>query len=468
MTRANSLHPRRLLVVFVTNPGPASSPDSVATAPAPAALDSAAPSRLPAAQPGIVCIFPRPLERAPELWSSRKKLLIGRGQDADLRLDDSCVSRRHAELHCGIDGIRVVDLESRHGTFVQGERLGTEPCTAPYGSLLRLGESLFLAVPDVREFAAPPLRLRGHELGLQRDVLAGPRLSRVWSEASQVAKLSQPALILGESGTGKEAIARLIHAQGLRRGPFVAINVAAIPDGLFESELFGHARGAFTGAHAARLGAFREATGGVLFLDEVADLRLDLQVKLLRAIDQMRVRPLGASEDVAVDVRIVAATSQDIRGAAERGDFRLDLYYRLSGIVIEVPPLRERPDDVVLLASRMLSDENPGLSLGAAAAELLALSLLPGNVRELAHAITHAVVQASLHGASRIEPRHLPELRRPEAERDDALAPRAVHAALADSQGNAAAAARALGISRTTLYKVLKREGIDPRTLRTR
>jgi len=253
---------------------------------------------------------------------------------------------------------------------------------------------------------------------------------------------------------------------GFRKGPFVALNIAAIPEGLFESELFGHVRGAFTGAVGMRLGAFREAIGGVLFLDEVADLALDLQVKLLRALDQMTVRPLGSSEDVPVDVRVVAATSRDIKDACSRGSFREDLYYRLAGIVIDVPPLRERRDDIVALALSMLKAEGDKFRLSALAAEALSLASWEGNVRELHHAITQASVRALSSERSKILPTDLPDLGalHPHSQKT----PGRVEAAVRNAGGNVSHAAKALGVSRATLYNLFKRYGIDPSALRAK
>ena len=442
-----------------------SSPDLPETAPSPTVEGVHAARADTAPCPGLVQIAPRIAERAPEVFSGRKKIVIGRSAEAHLRLSDPTVSRLHTEVQLvAREGARVRDLGSRHGTFVNGARVEQE-VLAPFGSIIRVGEQVFLLVADARPYELPPRRISGNVLGEKRDALAGPTLAKVWEQATRIGPLSHPALVLGESGSGKEAIARLIHAHGRPQGPFVAINVAAIPEGLFESELFGHAKGAFTGAAGARLGAFREASGGVLFLDEVADLQVDLQVKLLRAIDQMMVRPVGGSEDVRVDVRVVAATSQDVRALCDNGSFRLDLYYRLSGVVLHVPPLRERRDEILMLASAMLARQEPVFTLTAAAAEALALARFPGNVRELQHALTHATVQAALEDTHAIRVEHLPDLTLPET-LERGVSPQAIRAAMQEAGGNATAAARALGISRSTLYNILRREGIVPRAAR--
>jgi transcriptional regulator of acetoin/glycerol metabolism len=422
-----------------------------------------------ARQPGLVQIFPRTLQAAATCWPLRKSsITLGRGAEADIQLDDPSVSRAHVQFELLDDGVRVTDLDSRHGTFVEASPARAVAKKASFGSVIRVGRTLLLVVENVGPYALPPQRISGNLLGTGRDVIGGPQLSEAWQQARQVSPLSHPVLILGESGSGKEAIARLIHASRPEPGPFVALNIAAIPEGLFESELFGHVKGAFTGAVAANQGAFREASGGVLFLDEVADLRRDLQPKLLRAIDQMRVRPLGAKDDVAVNVRVVAATSRDLQDLCTRGEFRLDLYYRLAGIVIQLPALRDRRDEIITIALHTLAQEHHDMQLSAPAAEALVVARWEGNVRQLSHALTHAAVRARAAGSNKILPEHLPELSVASELPDGPVTVDAIRSALASAEGNASKAAKALGISRATLYNILKREGIDPTTLRAK
>lgn len=423
-------------------------------------------------RPGLVQIFPSPLDAAPAAWPfARSTAVIGRGRDVEVYIDDPSVSRHHARLTLREGVLYVTDLDSRHGTFVDGSGERALDRRVEYGGVIRVGRTLLMHVDDVVPYAAAPERVSGSFLGTGRDVIAGSKLRAVFGQARQVASLSCPVLILGESGSGKEAVARLIHAHGPRRkSSFVALNIAAIPEGMFESELFGHTKGAFTGAVESRLGAFREASGGVLFLDEVGDLRADLQPKLLRVIEQQKVRPLGAKDDVSIDTRVVAATSRDLLAATERGDFRLDLYYRLAGVVLSVPSLRERRDEIPLIASFVLSQEHPGLTLSTAAAALLVTAPWPGNVRQLQHALTQAAVRARASGSDRLLPEHfplLPNLPPPEQPtRPPVINAEAIRDALRKADGKAAHAAKLLGISRATLYNVLKREGIDPASLR--
>ena len=221
-------------------------------------------------------------------------------------------------------------------------------------------------------------------------------------------------LITGESGTGKELVARALHTEGNRAaGRFIAVNCGAIPDELMESELFGHARGSFTGAVADRAGLFREADGGTLFLDEIGELSLGLQVKLLRALQEKKVKPVGASHEIDVDARVVAATNRELEEEVARGGFRQDLYYRLNVIEVRIPPLRHRREDVPLLVEHFLrrhgKDANrPGLTVTPAALKRLEEYDFPGNVRELENVIERAV---ALAGSDEIGVEDLPRLR---------------------------------------------------------
>lgn len=431
-----------------------------------------APARMLSARSGLVQIFPRDLSKACEVFAVGRSALLGRASEAEIRISDGSVSRRHARVTRRGAALYVEDLSSRHGTFVDARAVSSGGAALEPGSLLRIGDTLLLVSVDVTAYAVAPRQISGAFLGLARDIWGGRAFGEILGQASRVAGLRQALLILGESGSGKEAVARLVHAMRDKPGPFVALNVAAIPDALFESELFGHVRGAFTGALQAHPGAFRQAHGGVLFLDEVGDLRKELQVKLLRAIDQMRVRPVGGTEDVSVDVSIVSATSRDLRAMCDSGDFRADLYYRLAGSVIEVPPLRERLDEIVALALLSVRRAQPGLALEVEAVEALCAHGWEGNVRELEHVMSHAVVSALARDSTTIGlvdlPERLRESRRGEAAPSSGEPTREeLCAAMRESGGNAALTAKRLGISRATLYLWFKRLEIDPRLLRT-
>jgi two-component system response regulator HydG len=254
--------------------------------------------------------------------------------------------------------------------------------------------------------------------GLDPVMGTGPRPSRIVARSAAMQAMLRRArrfadtnasmIILGESGTGKEVVARAVHASSARTGaPFVPVNVAALPAELLESELFGHARGAFTGAATAKEGLFTAADGGTLFLDEIGEMPLPLQAKLLRVLQDGQVRRVGETRSFAVDARIVCATHRDLAALVSGGLFREDLYYRLNVLRLRVPPLRERLDDVIPLARTFLAQEGkPGLLFTAAVKTALEQHAWPGNVRELANAIKHGVALAQ---GDVIDLEHLPE-----------------------------------------------------------
>ena len=298
-------------------------------------------------------------------------------------------------------------------------------------------------------------------------------MRQVFGTIEKVAKYSTTVLVQGESGTGKELVARALHDQGARAGgPFVAVNCGAIPESLLESELFGHKKGAFTDAHADKRGLFAEADGGTLFLDELGELPLPLQVKLLRVLQEGTIRPLGATQDVQVDVRVVAASVRDIEQEVEEGRFREDLFYRLNVLQIRVPPLRERADDIPLLIEHFLARNNQrlGTEVSGVDAECRKLMLAyhwPGNVRELENVIERAVVLTD--GPQLTVPDLPPRLREPPdptkivLESGDLsikkmqrfMEKSLIERALEKTGGNRTAAAKLLEIShRALLYKI--------------
>jgi Nif-specific regulatory protein len=283
-------------------------------------------------------------------------------------------------------------------------------------------------------------------------------------------------LLLGETGTGKEVLARTVHEGGRRaRGPFVAINCAAFPETLLESELFGHDRGAFTGANRARPGHFVQANGGTLFLDEIGETTLGFQVKLLRALQEGTVRPLGAGREQPVDVRIIAATNRELEGEVDAGRFRRDLYFRLNVFPISLPPLRARAEDVVPLVLHFLersSDLTALREVAADARHLLETYPWPGNVRELENEVARIVTHAE--SGSEITARMLsprlrggaPELARPTSSETLRQAVARFESwylkhALERNQDRRIATARELGITRECLYKKLRRYGMQ-------
>jgi DNA-binding NtrC family response regulator len=318
-----------------------------------------------------------------------------------------------------------------------------------------------------------------------------PRLADVLAAIQAVAPTDATVLLAGETGTGKEVVARLLHAlSGRSAGPFVPVNSGAIPDGLVESELFGHARGAFTGASEKRIGRFVQADGGTLFLDEIAELPHPLQVKLLRALQEREITPVGDSRSIPVDVRIIAATHRNLEAMVEEGKFRQDLFYRLSVVPIEIPSLRERACDVPILTRHFLDAmsrrHGKSVSMSAEALEIMSAYSWPGNVRELENLVEQCVIMASgPEVAAASLPRKLregagksaPTVATPAGAPAEhplvptlgetgldlpALLTRVEHhyldAAMVLAGGNKNKAAHLLGLNRTTLVEKLKRK----------
>src|SRR5262245_54889598 len=333
------------------------------------------------------------------------------------------------------------------------------------GELKRVERKLRTRKQELEATRAEPRQVSGL-------IVQSPEMQHVVDLARRVAQVDSSVLITGESGVGKERIARLIHDESSRTGgPFVAINCGAVPESLLESELFGHAKGAFTGATSDRPGLFEAATGGTLFLDEIGEVPAAMQVKLLRALQEREVRRVGENRNRKVDVRVLAATNRDLLTEVHGARFRQDLYYRLRVVEIRVPPLRERREDILPLARTFLSDAAARMGrkltgLTPAAANQLVRHAWPGNVRELENAIEHAVVLAQ---GSRIDSEDLPEeigsappgagyvpgdvRALADVERDYILA------VLNANDGNKARAAEQLQIGTATLYRKLKEYG---------
>jgi DNA-binding NtrC family response regulator len=324
---------------------------------------------------------------------------------------------------------------------------------------------------DAPGLAVPPEALSG--------IVAESRAMRsVLRDAYRVAGSDVNVLLTGESGSGKEVVALFIHQSSPRRDkPMIAVSCAAIPATLLASELFGHEKGAFTGAIAKRQGRFRETDGGTLFLDEIGDMPLEVQPALLRAVETGRITPVGSDKEIEVDYRLVAATNRSVPDDVESGRFRRDLYYRLSVIAIDIPPLRERPEDILPLARHFLArGKSDSKRLSRAAAQALIAHPWPGNVRELANAIEHARL---LCQADVILPEHLPPAVRkaapfvvagaretPEAQPLDVKTLEeseieTIRGALAKTHGNRTRAAELLGITRRGLIYKLKRLGME-------
>ena len=295
-----------------------------------------------------------------------------------------------------------------------------------------------------------------------------PAMVEVYKTIARVAPTEATVLIRGESGTGKEMIARTIHENSARAGgPFQAVNCAAIPENLLESELFGHTRGAFTGATATAMGILPSAAGGTVLLDEIGDMPLQLQAKILRAIETREVKPVGRPDSLRIDVRILAATNQDLPALMKEGAFREDLYYRINVVAIVIPPLRERAEDIQALAEHFahLYAARNGKPKPAIPPETLRVLMeypWPGNVRELEHAIERGIALAA---GPVLQPQDLPLETREEAERSllslEELERRHLVRVIKATRGNRQQAAAILGIDRKTLYRKLLRFGIE-------
>ncbi len=386
-------------------------------------------------------------EGARRLRITSHPVVVGASEDADLVLADRAVSARHCRLDPVPGGIRLRDLGSRNGTWVDGVRIDNAELRA--GAVLRVGRT------DLRLVLAAGRDGSG-DVGM---VAESASMLRVLSEVERLAKLPWPVFVQGETGVGKEGVAQAIHRASPRaRGPWVALNAGGLSPQLVESELFGHEKGAFTGAASQHRGVFEQAHGGTLFLDEVGELPLDLQARLLRVLETFEVRRVGAERAVRVDVKLVCATHRDLRAMVSSGRFREDLYYRIRRFPIEVPPLRDRTDDIAPLAARFLADAAGDVGVRSLDADVLPRLLghgWPGNVRELRNVVTYAAATCAgeVVLASDID-RALTivsgEARMP--------APSAsVDAVIAHHRGNLSAAARSLGISRTTLRDRMRR-----------
>jgi transcriptional regulator with PAS, ATPase and Fis domain len=316
--------------------------------------------------------------------------VIGSGEGADLRLSDPTVSREQLRLSLLPTGVHLRDEGSRNGTWIGGLRIADATVGSDIG--LEMGTTALML-----HIESGPLDLPLSEGTSFGDAIGvSTAMRHLFAVLERVATSDATVLLEGESGVGKEVLAQAVHAQSARAsGPFVALDCGAIPATLIESELFGHERGAFTGAVEARKGAFEQANGGTIFLDEIGELALELQPKLLRVLEQREVRPLGARAARPLDLRVVAATNRRLLEAANKGEFRRDLFYRLAVARVVVPPLRDRRDDILPLARRFLrvATGNPAAEFEPELAALLLSYAWPGNVRELRNVVDrHAVL----------------------------------------------------------------------------
>jgi DNA-binding NtrC family response regulator len=415
---------------------------------------------------------------APDLPRAARELSNGRWDVVVALLTD----RPEEELAWWADALRGVDGRPRllavadrasMDLVLRAERLGVlDLLSMPLRreDFLRALARLGAVVTDV-PVPLPPTESAG--TGPYALVGQSPVMLQVYKLIARVAGSAATVLIEGDSGTGKELVARAIHVSAGTTGPFVAVNCAAIPENLLESELFGHEKGSFTGAVARRIGRFEQASGGTLFLDEVADMSLALQAKILRAVQEREIERVGGGEPIPVRVRLVAATNRELREAIAQGVFREDLYYRLAVVIIRLPRLSERGDDLLLLASHFVREFAGRYGKSITAISERALDLLRqrpwvGNVRELRNMMERAVIVAS-DGTLRVE--HLPEELRADGLPVTGGAPsglltlgemeaRHIARVLAHTSGQISAAAEILGVHRNTLARKIKEYGL--------
>jgi transcriptional regulator with GAF, ATPase, and Fis domain len=380
---------------------------------------------------------------------------IGSARDCDLVIADPTVSRHHVTLAVDEHGIRVIDAHSRNGTWVDGLRV--------YDALARPDSSIKLGGTTIR------LRLGADEIDVPLSPLdrfgslhgTSSAMRRVFSLLERIAATDTTLLIEAETGTGKDLAAEAVHEAGPRASaPYIVFDCSSVSSSLIESELFGHVKGAFTGANTDRAGAFEAADGGTLFLDEIGELPLDLQPKLLRALENREVRRIGANQRRAVDVRVIAATNRSLATEVERGRFREDLYYRIAVVRIALPPLRERPEDIPLLARHFAK----GRDLPAHVIDELRTRTWPGNVRELRNAVERALSLGFPVSSKTAPVAAAPvaiDLSVPLKDARDAMLEafeRAyLKAALAQTGGNATRAAQIAGVSRKFVQRALDR-----------
>ena len=432
----------------------------------------------------LVWVFPGTSAPPVDLcWEGDGELTIGRDATCNVHLLGNDVSRRHAVLRrnqrdaAGREvGVTITDLGSHNGVRLNGRPVSSAPLAL--GDVVRLGGWIGVVTdaPGAFKEIAPGL-------------WGGARLETALATLRQAASSDLPIVLEGETGTGQEVVARSLHGWSGRTGPLVAVNCAALPETLAEGELFGYRRGAFTGADRPSPGFFRSAEGGTLLLDEIGDLAMPLQAKLLRVLEQREVQPLGESRPVPIDVRIVVAGQQPLMEVVRAGRFRADLLARLDGLTVRLTPLRDRREDVLPLFSRLLEENGPGRTpaIEADFAERLCLYDWPFNVRELVQLARRLLAlhatETTFH--ARLLPERMsgdasatvaPQLLapKPSPQRASAVAASepvelpALVVALRASGGNVARAAALLGVSRQRAYRLMEGQGVDLEALRKR
>jgi len=400
-------------------------------------------------------------------------LCAGTDRGCELVLSDPTVSRRHVLFKSTEQGVVAEDLDSSNGTWLGSASI--KSAMVADGALLTLGGTKLRVKIAPRKLVVFPGK-GDRFCGL---IGAAPPMRDLYALLQQVARTDLPVLVTGETGSGKELVARAIHESSPRKAaPLIVLDCGSLVPDLLRSELFGHEKGAFTGAEKATAGVLEEAAGGTVFLDEIGEMDLSIQPHLLRALENREITRLGSRKPLKVDFRIVAATNRDLGAMARAGKFRPDLYYRLAGMTLCIPPLRDRREDVAPIARELLArfcerNRLPALTLEAGALEQLAAHAWPGNVRELKHVIERLATQAAGETIERAAVASALAAGGPASEVTaapaggamslDAAEATAIRKALAATGGRKSAAAKVLGISRSALYEKLARYGIgDP------
>ncbi|HEX8954378.1 MAG TPA: sigma 54-interacting transcriptional regulator [Polyangia bacterium] len=391
---------------------------------------------------------------------------IGTRNLADFVLTDPRVSGLHCEIAAG-DALVVRDLGSKNGTYLGGYRV--VEAVVPAGDSIAIGDTR-IRVVTVDELVEVPLAATDDYFGIVGQSAA---IRALTARLERLAGSDTTVLITGETGSGKERVAEALHLSGRRaRGPLVIVDCGSLPPNLIESELFGHERGAFTGATAQFKGAFERADGGTLFLDEIGELPLELQPKLLRAIESRTVRRVGGARQLSFDVRLIAATNRDLAMEVQRGRFREDLYYRLAVVSLTVPALRERPEDIPLLAVHLLREMglDPASCITVESLAELQNHDWPGNVRELRNALERAATLLEpLSASDRSDPLDSPApastsiaepFRVAKQRAIEAFERRYVTAMLDACDGNVSECARRAGMDRMSIHRILQRLGM--------
>lgn len=408
--------------------------------------------------PGLLLVFSGGVPRCEALAVPSTGLVLGRGHGG---LEDPHLSREHALVSLTEGDLSVKDLGSRNGTFINGARVNAAlPLTS--SDVLRVGESVFLACTDLRSYF-------GARVAVSDGLVIGPRMRQVFAAVKSAADARNRLLITGETGSGKEMVARAYHECTAPQGPFVPLNCAALPATLAEGLLFGVARGAYSGATADRIGYLAQADSGVVLLDEIAELDLQIQAKLLRVIETGEVQALGSARALKIQIRICAATHQDLLTLVDAGKFRADLYYRLAESTVRVPPLRERREEIPWFIANELGKSATPLTIHRLFVESCLVRPWLGNARAFVASIRAAVTRAEAEHSKMLRPEHLPAdaratstapLRAPSRGPSDVLERESVELCLKRHDGNLTKAALELGLHRTQLYRVMKRLGM--------